>query len=163
MVAILILLYTCSSALNISISLLPPTGYPPLSTSFASMASISSSLYIFGGKDLFSYSNSIYEFNLSTFIWAEIKPGSQFQPSPRINSVFFSYESNLYLYGGLTEDGQNSDLWLFNVSTARWTILDQYGDLPSARSQMGFCLDDDNLYVFGGITNQGMDSSLYRL
>jgi N-acetylneuraminic acid mutarotase len=146
---------------SLEISLIPKAGYPPAYALYSSMACINS-CYIFGGTDSFVYSNSIYAFNFTSLSWSLINSVSEFQPSPRIFTALFVFNSNLYVYGGQSAQGLRDDLWLFDIKNAKWTYITQAGSIPPARSQTAFYVTGNFFYVFGGITLNGVDNGFYK-
>jgi hypothetical protein len=153
-------LYFYSPSLAAEISLIPSTGYPPDSTYFGCMSSISSSFYVFGGTSSSVYSNSLYIFSLDSLLWSQTSPSSQSQPAARISPVCFAYNSSFYVFGGQTLQGFANDLWKWAPDSSTWAEIPQFGT-PSARTQMAYALEGSLLFVFGGITSSGNDSGLF--
>jgi hypothetical protein len=148
-------------SLAAEIFLIPSTGYPPDSTSFNCMSSISSSFYVFGGTSSSVYSNSLYIFSLDSLLWSQTTPSSQSQPAARINSVCFAYNSSFYVFAGQISQGFTNDLWKWEPGSSAWTEISQFGAQPSARTEMAFTVQGSFLYIFGGITDDGDDSGLF--
>jgi N-acetylneuraminic acid mutarotase len=151
-----------NSALSFNISLIPSTGYPPESTYLACMAAISSTLYVFGGSSSSSTSsNTLYSFSFDLMIWEHIYVSSQLVPTPRLSPACFSFNSSLFVFGGLTDLGFNNDLWVYNPNAKIWKLLPQYGNIPPGMGQTSYTLNGTTLYIFGGNTNDGKSSQLY--
>ena len=140
----------------------PSSSYPPTQTIYSSMASLNTSVYIFGGSDGFTYSNAMSQFSFESMSWIQLIQSSENQPTPRIHSVLFEYNSSIYLFGGQSEQGLRNDLWMFDISYLTWTQVPQQGSIPTARAQTEFCLEGSNLYIFGGVSINGIDSNLYK-
>ena len=146
-----------------TISSLPSTGTPPRIVAFSSLTSIEDKLYSFGGKDLDGdLTNEIHEFDLATSKWTLLQSTSQCSPSPRLGSVFTSYQGSLFLFGGQDDSGIREELWQYNIAAASW--LQIYISIPAtiARVDAASTLQGKFLYVFGGISLAGTDSLLLK-
>ena len=145
---------------GLTIENIPLWKNPPGLVQYSKSTCTNNVLYSFGGIDTV-YQNELKRFSLQNKIWRTILVDTEKTPSPRINPIFISYNSNLYLFGGQTTNGLTKDLWLFNTTGIEWIKQDVSGNVPSARSQVAYTTEENKLYAFGGITYIGSDSLLY--
>ena len=154
------LLFILTTSYSVTVTSIPITKNPPGMLTYSSLAYLDGLLYSFGGTDG-TYTNELRVFNITSRIWEKFVISSDNAPSARINTIFFSYNAKLFIYGGELIDGISEELQLFNPTNQLWTKLTQYGDIPPIRALSAFTLVSNNLFIFGGITIQGFDSSLY--
>lgn len=53
----------------------------------------------------------------------EVQPVSDIIPSPRIGACMTSMNNYLFLFGGLTSQGLNSELWAYNISQNKYELF----------------------------------------
>ena len=150
-----------SFSASFTVTSIPSTGTPPRISTYSRLTIIDDNLYTFGGIDDYSsLLNSLYKFDLVATLWTQVNTDSDISPSPRLNMVMTSYNGNIYIFGGETEDGVRGDLWMLDLNTFMWNQLRLESEVRLARSQASFTLVENYLILFGGISNQGTEASL---
>eukprot|EP00760_Papus_ankaliazontas_P024030 PhM_4_TR2113/c0_g1_i1/m.57579 len=72
-------------------------------------------------------------------------------PPARLSGHMFELNSNLYLLGGLSTTTPLYDLWMHNMSTAKWFLLrPNFGGYPMRVGSMHWLTQERELFVFGG-------------
>merc|ERR1711871_458162 len=98
----------------------PLSSSPPAPRQMATITSISSSLYLFGGSDKSHLFNDIWKWDGST--WSEISILSQHQPLKMQGHAAFSTGNDLFIFGGVFEDGTVSrHLERFSTASKYWS------------------------------------------
>jgi hypothetical protein len=88
----------------------------------------------------------MWEFDLSTNQWAEIKPGSVLTPGVRSNTYLATLEDKrkIVLLGGNLPTGPTSDLWLYDIEnepviSIQWKLIDPIGKPPPRAYYRAVC------------------------
>ena len=78
--------------------------------------------YSFGGRTgsaLSTYSNAVYEVNMTSLECRELAPASASPvPSKKIDSGMVHYQHMLVVYGGFTSEGRADELHVFDLNTS---------------------------------------------
>jgi hypothetical protein len=120
MVALSFLLHSLIwiSVQSISLNLIPKTGTPPSYREQPALAfnSYENKFYAFGGNYIYP-KDDMWEFDLGSRTWSEIHFTSPLNPQSRYQStlIFLEDSRKLLLFGGATNHGPVSDLWLFDI------------------------------------------------
>jgi hypothetical protein len=104
----------------------------------------------------------LWAFDPAAKTWAEIK-GNGFIPTARSNpSLVNEGTGTLWLFGGKTAKGHDSELWSLDAKTGVWTLRITM-DGPTARSSHDATWDALNkqLIVFGGSSDAGPLNDLW--
>lgn len=81
-------------------------------------------LWVVGGHTLDLDFPLTMAFNISDNAWLPVETNGLFIPRPRHGHSTVIYNGILYMYGGVTQDGDIlSQLWTLNLSTKEWTQL----------------------------------------
>ena len=107
-------------------------------------------LYVLGGSAFASIGlpMKLFRLDLKSFEWSVIKHKGQ-QPSAREELAGCFYKDKLYIHGGNGKtEGFLNDLWMFDFSTKRWTLLSSTGS--HHRSCHSLWCAHDKVYIFGG-------------
>jgi len=59
------------------------------------------------------------------------------------------WRDNLLIFGGYDGHKRINDLWSYNFTTCRWTLLNDV-DAPSPRDRHVAVVTNDDLFIFGG-------------
>jgi hypothetical protein len=98
--------------------LIPETGSPPPVRDIPGFTyyPTGNKLYIYGGLSDIQLSD-MWEFDLTTNKWREIRTISVLNPGPRSRSFMTTLEDRkkLVLFGGNTYNGPSSDLWEYDI------------------------------------------------
>ena len=113
---------------------------------------INSIVYLLFGQT-YDYLNSIlkYEFN-EGIIKKTVIVKNEVYPSKRRNHASFQFDNELYIFGGISENGEYmNDVWKYNIVEAAWSKLEVDGTVPEARELMGYDTNPGfGLFIFGG-------------
>jgi N-acetylneuraminic acid mutarotase len=95
--------------------------------------------------------NDTWVYDVKTNVWTEkapsISPGSRFHHT----LVYDSDLQKIILFGGCSEAGYVSDMWIYDAAANTWTLRSPSGPIPSVRRTAG-AYDDHNrkFIIFGG-------------
>lgn len=131
-------------------------------------------LYVFGGKDMNSgMMDSVWYIDcrdMHEFIpgetefgknpnWIKAKTTGISKPKPICNHTccVFPEKNKVYLYGGLTDGGQeNMDMYSLELKKFLWQLVKpkpangKLENLPGPRDEHSACVFEDNMIIFGG-------------
>ncbi|KAM6923051.1 kelch domain-containing protein 3 isoform 1-T3 [Lycodopsis pacificus] len=150
-------------------SLINARGTPARWRDFHSATIIGTKMFVFGGRaDRFGpfhsnneiYCNKIKVFETQTNCWLST-PSTQPLPDGRRSHSAFSYNGELYIFGGYNArlDRHFNDLWKFNPEAFSWTKVEPKGKGPCPRRRQCCCMVGDRIILFGGTSpcpEQGM-------
>ncbi|XP_060781038.1 kelch domain-containing protein 3 isoform X2 [Neoarius graeffei] len=150
-------------------SLIKATGTPARWRDFHSATIIGRKMFVFGGRaDRFGpfhsnneiYCNKIKVFDTETNSWLNT-PTNQIQPEGRRSHSAFTYNGELYIFGGYNArlDRHFNDLWKFNPEAFSWKKVEPKGKFPCPRRRQCCCIVGDRIILFGGTSpcvEQGM-------
>lgn len=83
-------------------------------------------------------------------------------PPPRVGVTMAAVGETIYVFGG--RDGEHkelSELYSFDTSTQKWTLLSSGDNGPAHRSYHSMTADDCNAYIFGGCGVSGRLNDLW--
>jgi N-acetylneuraminic acid mutarotase len=152
----------CSFASSLTITQIPSQGYPTQYPRYSSLLFSSNKLYTFGGSDNNELSNDLHYFDLSTSTWNELFPFNTAIPEPRLNSLSFVYNQNLFIFGGQTNSKMLNDLWKFDISNRKWIQMQTSGQEPLPRVRSCLILMNETVFLYGGQSEVGYESAVYR-
>lgn len=126
-------------------------------------------MFVFGGRaDRFGpfhsnneiYCNKIKVFDTETNCWLST-PSTQPLPEGRRSHSAFTYNGELYIFGGYNArlDRHFNDLWKFNPEAFMWEKVEPKGKGPCPRRRQCCCMVGDRIILFGGTSpcpEQGM-------
>jgi len=114
-------------------------------------------LFLFGGQDVAgNLIGDLWELDPAKRTWTKITPRGV-QPSPRSGaSLTYDYKGRLWLFGGETANGVINELWMYDIASKQWSLIDS-SNKPSARSRhkTACAYGGDYCYVFGGMDANG--------
>ncbi|XP_022926928.1 tRNA wybutosine-synthesizing protein 2/3/4 [Cucurbita moschata] len=85
-------------------------------------------------------------------------------PSPRLGHTSSLVGDCLYVIGGRTDPTYIlNDVWVFDITQAKWTLLKCTGSSFSPRHRHAAAAVGSKIYVFGGLENDRISSSLIVL
>lgn len=173
-IPLLVLVLSLLSVDSIKIESIPPTGTPPSKRQRSSIAydKSSSSVFIYGGfEDMSEYYEDIWRFDLVSNTWEELISPSRLTPGPRVSSFMHVLEESrsILLFGGNTQRGPISDLWLLDIDNImvtfiQWEPVVTKGPKPSASAYSGAVAYKYNektyIATFGGIGRKDTHNNL---
>jgi hypothetical protein len=165
MISLLFLILSCFALdiRTIPSSTTPPTYRRALPAAFSPS---DQSIFLFGGARLSgdTYTNILWQFNISTSKWSQLSINTPSQPVERAGSAMAFYQNSLYLYGGLTRYGPSAGMWRFNVESKVWSEIYPIGN-PGERALGAFCSFSWNgvayMALFGGYSSEKSVNSLH--
>ena len=108
-------------------------------------------------------SMTMYCLNLHTLIWKKLSPSGK-QPSYRVGTRSWTYEGDIYYFGGyhFNNDELNgvNDVFSYNISANLWKWPNVEGDLPSPRCCPWIIIRDETVFLFGG--NEVFQNTTYN-
>lgn len=124
---------------------------PPVRHS-ASLVTIGSGLFVFGGCADGTYFNDLWKFSVLQGFWEKLAPSGA-EPHARCDFGVTSEGYRMFVFSGIGEE-YYSDLYEFNSFTGMWKLLDlDVSEKPEPRA--GACIEyyEDSIYIFGGVKN----------
>ncbi|KAM4679187.1 kelch domain-containing protein 3 isoform 2-T3 [Amazona ochrocephala] len=145
---------------NMMWTLISAKGTPARWRDFHSATIIGTKMYVFGGRaDRFGpfhsnneiYCNRIQVFDTETNSWLD-SPSTPVLPEGRRSHSAFSYNGELYVFGGYNArlNRHFHDLWKFNPVSLSWRKIEPKGKGPCPRRRQCCCRVGDKIILFGG-------------
>lgn len=115
------------------------------------------SLILFGGLSNNRYLNDIWNFDLNTEKWSEMKTKG-LKPLGRAGCLIFIISDKLFLYGGGNNKKVFSDCFYLDLIHETWSSasLSAYNEFTKERKKMAFCVVEKKIFVFGGLSDVGI-------
>jgi len=90
---------------------------------------------------------------LDTFIWYSIIYKGDLMPPPVYRHTSALLIDSIVIFGGVNEHNQKfNELFSFDLTSNKWSILTASGSHPSPRTFHSMCFSAVSLYVFGGFS-----------
>eukprot|EP00096_Caligus_rogercresseyi_P002281 TRINITY_DN14367_c0_g1_i1.p1 TRINITY_DN14367_c0_g1~~TRINITY_DN14367_c0_g1_i1.p1 ORF type:complete len:398 (+),score=93.60 TRINITY_DN14367_c0_g1_i1:49-1242(+) len=111
----------------------------------------------------------VFILNTHTYRWRSLekpKPGgSEYHdwPVQRYGHSISAKGDNIYLYGGRNAHKILSALYVFNVTTLKWSEPKVSGEIPMARDGHTSTIIGDDLYICGGFENNDFSHFISKL
>jgi hypothetical protein len=122
-------------------------------------------MYHFGGGSGSGWSNELWRFDLETDQWYAVSVEGT-SPPPGYDMTLAVREGTLLLFGGGVGVGGDgifgSDVFTFDVASARWSLLEASGPRPEGRRGHWMLLSDDGQRILIG-GGEGAETSLEDL
>jgi N-acetylneuraminic acid mutarotase len=138
------------------------------------MVAIESNIYIFGGIHQTNYideiRNDLYKIDTTTFVSTKIELESIDNnnsniPTPRYQHSMVAIESNIYIFGGETNDGKLNDFYKIDTTTNYSTKIELLPESskppPSYDNYM--TVIGNYIYIFDGTTDSGRLNDFYKI
>ena len=106
-------------------------------------------MFLFGGRGEGNFYNTIRVFDTETNFWMNT-PSAQTLPEGRGYHSAFSYDGELYIFGGHGWDENFGDLWKFSPESFSWKEVEPKGKGPGPMYRMCCCMVGDRVIFFGG-------------
>lgn len=104
-------------------SLLSPFGSLPTARHLFAYGSFGDALVIWGGEDSTGLLNDIHIYNSITNKWTTITSLSYILPTSRKGACAVFQMPDIFIYGGETQNGFSSELWVFNLGTFQYSLV----------------------------------------
>lgn len=150
----------------LSVNYVPESRTPPPQRELLGLAhdSTSNKVYIYGGRSEVIHGD-MWEFDLTTKSWNEIHTASVISPGARSAAYLTILEesSQIVLFGGDTESGPISDVWLYDIDSEivkfiQWQLIVTTGKAPPRAYYRTVCAymheGKHYLAVYGGKDNR---------
>lgn len=122
-------------------------------------------MVVFGGYSHGERTNQVYILQLDTMKWSKFETSSK-QPEIRSSHSASVYNHCLYIFGGISDEGEKlNDFWKLDLKTRIWIQITGSGELPVGRSGHTSVVYKDFLIIFGGmkdITKETNDLHSYH-
>ncbi|KAL0542912.1 hypothetical protein IC582_017993 [Cucumis melo] len=116
----------------------------------------------FGGMGRHARRNDLLQFDMLSYTLQTINVEDR--PSPRLGHTSSLVGDRLYVVGGRTDPTCIlKDVWLFNITQEKWTLLECTGSPFSPRHRHAAAVLGSKIYVFGGLENDRISSSFIFL
>jgi N-acetylneuraminic acid mutarotase len=131
-----------------------PRGKIPSERFGHATAPVGNSLYVFGGKDLYSTSrfNDLFCLTLEEPTFHNVITHGDI-PVPVAGAKMIEYCGNLYLFGGFDGVKDLDKLYQFDIMRSCWNLIESHGITGRSFHSMSIWNDGivSNLVIFGGI------------
>jgi hypothetical protein len=92
---------------------------------------------------------------LSTEQWKWFQPKMKVEgpsPRPRAGHALVAIRDRVFLFGGLTEIGLSSELWILDLDSLTWSEVPTFGAVPCARKGAALVATENGrrMFLFGG-------------
>ena len=89
-----------------------------------------------------------------------VEPSTSNQPPARYFHTAVALDGKMYVHGGVTENGNKSDMWEYDPQTNQWTKL-QPPTVPYPKIHQGAVAAEGQIYVIGGLERNEYYESAY--
>lgn len=119
------------------------TGSNPDPRSNHAAASYGDLLLIWGGEGSSGYLSDMHMYHAVTYVWTKITPTSGLSPSDRKGACIVFEMPLVYIFGGITAYNVNRDLWKYDFSQNKYTLISQY---PHSGVAYSNCQVENNIF-----------------
>jgi N-acetylneuraminic acid mutarotase len=112
--------------------------------------------FLFGGQDVAGkLLGDFWGLDPAKRIWTKITP-SGVQPTPRSGaSLTYDHHGRLWLFGGETGNGLTNEMWMYDITSNQWSLIDSSNKPPARSRHKTACAYDSSCFVFGGMDANG--------
>lgn len=108
-------------------------------------------IYAMGGVLTNTYYRDFWRYNPSTNNWTQLAQFGSNRSAPAM--AFDDVNNRVYSFGGSTSlpagGSMQNDLYVYNVSTNAWSLVNTLGTKPAARLHASMVCYDNKLWLFG--------------
>ncbi|TKR87724.1 hypothetical protein L596_012078 [Steinernema carpocapsae] len=137
-------------------------GDPPQHRDFHTSVVIKNKMFVFGGRGDHSgqfhsnqdfYCDKLKVLDLATLAWFQPTVTGDI-PSGRRSHSAWTMDDKMYVFGGFysIDEKHYNELYEFNASTNRWTLIQATGKSPSLRRRQCTVRMGSRVFLFGGTT-----------
>lgn len=142
----------------------------PIELAYSSSCNDGKNIYVFGGYNGASNTNTLYQYNIANDAWTLLSNLSINGNNINLNNSAMSYDTTnnvIYVYGGSTSlettnlyTKPTNTIYKFDLSNKSWSTVDNI-NISLINSTM-ICLNS-NLYIIGGIDKFGdINNNIYQ-
>eukprot|EP01028_Stygiella_incarcerata_P007082 TRINITY_DN2893_c0_g1_i1.p1 TRINITY_DN2893_c0_g1~~TRINITY_DN2893_c0_g1_i1.p1 ORF type:complete len:613 (+),score=124.97 TRINITY_DN2893_c0_g1_i1:101-1939(+) len=123
---------------------------------------------VFGGGHVKTHSNKVYRCSTDFLskgaaqtepVWEEVACGGE-KPSPRSHHSQVFYQGQLFVFGGINEDGVLDDMYTLSIESMVWKKIEQKSMIwPESRCGHSAVAIRSEMCVFGGFHGAGAPNS----
>uniref|UniRef100_A0A2P2L768 Nitrile-specifier protein 5-like n=2 Tax=Rhizophora mucronata TaxID=61149 RepID=A0A2P2L768_RHIMU len=138
-------------------------GNGPGARSSHAIALVGHKVYAFGGEftPREPVDNKLHEFDVETSTWSVADVTGDIPP-PRVGVTMAAVGHTIYVFGGRDAAHKElNELYSFDTSTNKWTLVSSGDDGPASRSYHSTTSDDRHVYIFGGCGIAGRLNDLW--
>lgn len=133
-------------------AILDVTGDVPPPRVGVTMASIGSTIYVFGGRDQeHKELNELYSFDTITNKWSLLSSGDMSPPHRSFHSMAAD-DSCIYIFGGCGNADRLKDLWAFDTTARNWIMFPLPGETCPPRGGPGLAVCGGKIWVVCGFS-----------
>jgi len=116
------------------------------------MISHEGDFYLFGGQNGSTFYNDVWKYDPDRNEWTELSLNKGKRPSGRSFSTMAIINSELWITGGISNDGYLKDTWKFDITTKEWKKKKNATVVHAQTESIVSQLDKDNikLTIWGG-------------
>lgn len=137
-------------------------GRPPMGREGHTATLVQDAIYVFGGSSQAGYMNDLHVLAVGLqnageemrLAWG-VEDVSGTPPTAREGHTATAVGTRIFVFGGFTEQGYSSDLFVLNTDDMAWERPPVAGVPPSGREGHTATLFRDRLIIFGGFTDGG--------
>lgn len=142
---------------NLTWSVADVTGDVPPPRVGVTMATVSETIYVFGGRDsAHKELDELYSFDTCTNKWILLSNGDS-GPAHRSYHSMTADDRHVYFFGGCGVSGRLNDLWAYDVSCQKWIKYPTPGDSCKGRGGPGLAVVQGKIWVVYGFSGVEMD------
>lgn len=142
-------------------AILDVTGDVPPPRVGVTMASIGSTIFVFGGRDQeHKELNELYSFDTITNKWSLLSSGDTGPPHRSYHSITAD-DSRIYIFGGCGNAGRLKDLWAFDTIAHNWIMFPLPGETCHPRGGPGLAACGGKIWVVYGFSGVELDDVHY--
>jgi leucine-zipper-like transcriptional regulator 1 len=140
------------------------TGNVPIARNAHTMTVVGKVLYLFGGHSGSRHLNDLHVFDTSKLEWSTPVVTGSIPPGLRGHSSNLVGGNQIVLFGGYDGRNRANDLYLFDISTNKWTHPTETDGSPPGRQRHTACLvGSKKLLIYAGFNGSKWLADLYLL
>jgi N-acetylneuraminic acid mutarotase len=124
-------------------------------------------IYMFGGETKLGYQNDMWFYDPKTMKWNEVT--TKGVPAPAFGRFAFASFRNssnklkFVVTNGLTMDGVDKDVYVYDVETSTWSHYTSNGDISGADQNSSMVYFEEKLYLFGGYNDLNVEDNTLQV
>ncbi|KAJ7538156.1 hypothetical protein O6H91_11G036400 [Diphasiastrum complanatum] len=111
---------------------------------------IGNQLFVYGGDCRDRYLGELDILDLQTLTWIKLEMADGIQPGVRAGHAAVTLDNKMYIFGGVGDRAYYNDVWMLDVDSRVWTLLDVVGPNPQGRFSHVAVLAGNDIAVYGG-------------